>query len=44
MDIEQARQALTEIEETTWGPWGLELGEIDGERFVVLPAGTPAGS
>ena len=36
-DIEQARETLTEIEETTWG---LELMEIDGERFVVLPAGT----
>ena len=38
VDIEQARQTLTEIEETTWG---LDLREIDGERFVVLPAGTP---
>jgi hypothetical protein len=38
VDIEQARQTLTEIEETTWG---LELREIDGARFVVLPAGTP---
>ena len=37
-DIEQARQTLTEIEEATWG---LDLREIDGERFVVLPAGTP---
>ena len=37
-DIEQARETLTEIEETTWG---LELMEIDGTRFVVLPAGTP---
>ncbi len=37
-DIEQARQTLTEIEETTWG---LELRKIDGERFVVLPVGTP---
>ena len=37
VDIEQARRTLTEIEETTWG---LELMEIDGERFVVLPAGT----
>ena len=37
VDIQQARQTLTEIEETTWG---LELREIDGERFVVLPAGT----
>ena len=36
LDIEQARQTLTEIEETTWG---LEL-EIDGARYVVLPAGT----
>ena len=35
VDIEQARETLTEIEETTWG---LELREIDGERFVVLPA------
>ena len=39
VDIEQARETLTEIEETTWG---LELREIDGERYVVLPAGTPA--
>ena len=38
VDIEQARETLTEIEETTWG---LELREIDGARFVVLPAGTP---
>ena len=37
VDIEQARETLTQIEETTWG---LELMEIDGERFVVLPAGT----
>ena len=37
VDIEEARQTLTEIQETTWG---LELREIDGERFVVLPAGT----
>ena len=37
VDIEQARETLTEIEETTWR---LELMEIDGERFVVLPAGT----
>ena len=38
VDIERARKTLTEIEETTWG---LELREIDGARFVVLPAGTP---
>ena len=36
VDIE-ARATLARIEETTWG---LELTEIDGDRFVVLPAGT----
>ncbi len=36
VDIEEARATLARIEETTWG---LELTEIDGERFVVLPAG-----
>ena len=37
VDIAEARATLARIEETTWG---LELKEIDGERFVVLPAGT----
>ena len=37
VDIEEARATLAQIEETTWG---LELTEIDGDRFVVLPAGT----
>ena len=37
VDIEEAGATLARIEETTWG---LELTEIDGERFVVLPAGT----
>ena len=37
VDIEEARATLARIEETTWG---LELTEIDGDRFVVLPAGT----
>ena len=37
VQIEQARETLAEIEETTWG---VTLREIDGERFVVLPAGT----
>ena len=37
VDIEEARATLARIEETTWG---LVLVEIDGERFVVLPAGT----
>ena len=35
--IEEAHWTLAEIEETTWG---VTLREIDGERFVVLPAGT----
>ena len=37
VQIEQAREILAEIEETTWG---VTLREIDGERFVVLPTGT----
>ena len=35
--IDQARDTLAEIEETSWG---VTLREIDGERFVVLPDGT----
>ena len=37
VDIEQARQTLTEFETMTWR---VELREIDGERFVVLPPGS----
>ena len=37
VDIEEARATLARIEEATWR---LELTEIDGDRFVVLPAGT----
>ena len=37
VNIKQARETLAEIEETTWG---VTLNQIDGERFVVLPAGT----
>ena len=37
VQIEDARETLAEIEETTWG---VTLLEIDGERFVVLPDGT----
>ena len=37
VDIEQARETLTHLEETTWR---VELLEIDGERFVVLPPGS----
>ena len=35
VDIEQARATLVRLEDTTWE---VELREIDGERFVVLPA------
>ena len=37
VDIREARTTLARIEDTTWR---LELTEIEGERFVVLPAGT----
>ena len=37
VDIEQARRTLAELHRTTWR---VELREIDGERFVVLPAGS----
>ena len=37
VDIAQARTTLAHLEETTWS---VELREIDGERFVVLPAGS----
>ena len=35
--IEDAREMLAEIEETTWG---VTLREVNGERYVTLPAGT----
>ena len=34
--IDQARDTLAEIADTTWG---VTLREIDGERFLVLPDG-----
>ena len=37
VDIEQARQTLTQLET---GTWRIELRVIDGERFVVLPPGS----
>ena len=37
VDIGQARRTLAQLEKTTWS---VELREIDGERFVVLPAGS----
>ena len=38
-DIEEARQTLAQFEKDTWG---IALREIEGEQFVVLPAGTLA--
>ena len=37
VDIEQASETLTQLEARTWR---IDLLEIDGERFVVLPAGS----
>ena len=37
VNIKHARETLAELEETTWG---LTLRKIDGQRFVVLPAGS----
>ena len=36
-DIQDARQTLAQLEVDTWG---VALLEIEGERVVVLPAGT----
>ena len=36
VQIEQARETVAEIEETSWG---VTLREIGGARFVVLPEG-----
>ena len=37
VDIEEATSTLAEMNDTTWG---VRLRVIDGDRFVVLPAGT----
>ena len=37
--IEEARQTLAQFEKDTWG---IALREIEGDRFVVLPAGALA--
>ena len=39
LDIEEAQLTLVQLEVDTWG---IALREIDGERFVVLPAGALA--
>ena len=36
--IHRARETLAEMQKTTWG---VELMEINGERYVALPARTP---
>jgi len=36
--IHRARETLAEMQETTWG---VELLEINGDRYVALPARTP---
>ena len=36
-DIEEARRTLAQLEVDTWG---IVLREVEGERVVVLPAGT----
>ena len=38
VQIEEARETLAEMEDTTWG---VNLMEVAGERFVILPAGAP---
>ena len=38
LEIAGGREMLTEIEETTWG---VGLREVDGVRYVTLPARTP---
>ena len=38
--IHRARETLGELEET----WSVELREISGERYAVLPAGAPGRS
>ncbi len=38
IEIEGGREMIAEIEETTWG---VGLREVNGERYVTLPRGTP---
>jgi len=39
VDIAEARLSLAQLEEKAWS---VELREVDGERFVMLPAGSLA--
>ena len=36
-EIQEARQTLERIEQTTWG---VKLVEVNGRRFAILPKGT----
>ena len=37
-EIQEARQTIERIEQTTWG---VKLVEVDGRRFAILPESTP---
>ena len=38
IDIQEARQTIERIEQTTWG---VTLVEVNGQRFAMLPESTP---
>ena len=38
IEIQEARQTIELLEQSTWG---VNLVEVNGRRFVILPAGTP---
>ena len=37
-EIQEARQTIERIEQTTWG---VKLVEVNGQRFAILPESTP---
>ena len=38
IEIQEARQTIERIEQTTWG---VKLVEVNGQRFAILPESTP---
>ena len=38
IDIQETRQTIERIEQTTWG---VKLVEVNGRRFAILPESTP---
>ena len=38
IDIQEARQTIERIEQTTWG---VKLVEVNGRRYAILPESTP---